>query len=81
MPLLLFGQRATAVEAARVDAGAAALDVEATRWANEPLEEVGTRHRAVYRLCEEYPCLNGCARAKAGFTGFAARSLRKGAFK
>jgi len=32
-----------------------ALDVEATIWANEPLDDVGTRHRAVYRLCDAYP--------------------------
>ena len=32
-----------------------ALDAEATLWANEPLDDVGTRHRAVYRLCEEHP--------------------------
>ncbi|HEY0790935.1 MAG TPA: hypothetical protein VGD78_07710 [Chthoniobacterales bacterium] len=32
-----------------------ALDVEATVWANEALDDVGTRHRAVYRLCEEHP--------------------------
>jgi hypothetical protein len=29
-----------------------ALDVEATRWAPETTETVGTRHRAAYRLCE-----------------------------
>ena len=32
-----------------------ALDVEGTIWANEPLDDVGTRHRAVYRLCDQYP--------------------------
>ena len=32
-----------------------AQDVEATVWANEALDDVGTRHRAVYRLCEEHP--------------------------
>lgn len=32
-----------------------ALDVEAAIWANEPLDDVGTRHRAVYRLCNQYP--------------------------
>ena len=32
-----------------------ALDVEATLSAKEALDEVGTRHRAVYRLCEQYP--------------------------
>jgi hypothetical protein len=32
-----------------------ALDVEASIWANEPLDDVGTRHRAVYRLCDGYP--------------------------
>lgn len=31
-----------------------ALDVEATLWAKEALDDVGTRHRAVYRLCEEH---------------------------
>lgn len=29
-----------------------ALDMEATRWATETTETVGTRHRAAYRLCE-----------------------------
>ena len=53
-----------------------ALDVEATRWANESLEEVGTRHRAVYRLCEEYPhCVaivisqDGAVRVVKNFNG------------
>jgi hypothetical protein len=32
-----------------------ALDVEAAIWVNEPLDDVGTRHRAVYRLCDQYP--------------------------
>ncbi|MGA8659313.1 MAG: putative sensor domain DACNV-containing protein [Chthoniobacterales bacterium] len=32
-----------------------ALDVEAAIWVNEPLDDVGTRHRAVYRLCDRYP--------------------------
>jgi hypothetical protein len=31
-----------------------ALDAEATIWVNEPLDDVGTRHRAVYRLCDRY---------------------------
>jgi hypothetical protein len=35
-----------------------AMDLEATIWANEPLDDVGTRHRAVYRLCDQHPrCL------------------------
>jgi hypothetical protein len=35
-----------------------ALDLEGEIWANEPLENVGTRHRAVYRFCKGYPnCL------------------------
>jgi hypothetical protein len=35
-----------------------AMDLEGTIWANEPLDDVGTRHRAVYRLCDQYPnCL------------------------
>jgi hypothetical protein len=53
-----------------------ALDVEATRWVNEPLEEVGTRHRAVYRLCEEHPhCVaivisqDGAVRVVKNFNG------------
>jgi hypothetical protein len=32
-----------------------ALDVEATLWSNESLDDVGTRHRAVYRLCDQFP--------------------------
>jgi hypothetical protein len=31
-----------------------ALDVEAAIWVNEALDDVGTRHRAVYRLCDQY---------------------------
>ncbi len=35
-----------------------ALDLEGDIWANEPLDNVGTRHRAVYRFCHGYPkCL------------------------
>jgi hypothetical protein len=35
-----------------------ALDLEGEIWANEPLDNVGTRHRAVYRFCRGYPrCL------------------------
>jgi hypothetical protein len=35
-----------------------ALDLEGEIWANEPLDNVGTRHRAVYRFCLGYPkCL------------------------
>lgn len=35
-----------------------ALDLEGEIWANEPLDNVGTRHRAVYRFCRDYPkCL------------------------
>jgi hypothetical protein len=35
-----------------------ALDLEGEIWANEPLDNVGTRHRAVYRFCKGYPrCL------------------------
>jgi hypothetical protein len=35
-----------------------AMDLEATIWANESLDDVGTRHRAVYRLCDQNPkCL------------------------
>jgi DisA bacterial checkpoint controller nucleotide-binding len=30
-----------------------ALDLEATIWANDPLDDEGTRHRAVYRFCDE----------------------------
>ena len=29
-----------------------ALDLEGEIWANEPLDNVGTRHRAVYRFCQ-----------------------------
>ncbi len=32
-----------------------ALDVEGSIWANESLDDVGTRHRAVYRFCDLYP--------------------------
>jgi DisA bacterial checkpoint controller nucleotide-binding len=31
-----------------------ALDLEATIWANESLDDGGTRHRAVYRFCDRY---------------------------
>jgi hypothetical protein len=35
-----------------------ALDLEGEIWANEPLDNLGTRHRAVYRFCLGYPkCL------------------------
>jgi hypothetical protein len=35
-----------------------ALDLEGEIWANEPLDNLGTRHRAVYRFCFGYPrCL------------------------
>jgi hypothetical protein len=35
-----------------------ALDLEGDIWVNEPLDNVGTRHRAVYRFCHGYPrCL------------------------
>ena len=35
-----------------------ALDLEGEIWVNEPLDNVGTRHRAVYRFCHGYPrCL------------------------
>ena len=35
-----------------------ALDLEGEIWVNEPLDHVGTRHRAVYRFCQGYPrCL------------------------
>ena len=45
-------------DAPRLSSVRKALDVEATIWANEPLDDVGTRHRAVYRLCDQYPnCL------------------------
>jgi hypothetical protein len=32
-----------------------ALDLEAEIWANEALDDVGTRHRAVYRFCNQFP--------------------------
>jgi Probable sensor domain DACNV len=32
-----------------------AMDLEAEIWAKEPLDDVGTRHRAVYRLCDQHP--------------------------
>jgi hypothetical protein len=32
-----------------------AMDLEAVIWANEALDDVGTRHRAVYRLCDQHP--------------------------
>jgi DisA bacterial checkpoint controller nucleotide-binding len=31
-----------------------ALDLEAEIWANEALDDVGTRHRAVYRFCNQF---------------------------
>jgi hypothetical protein len=35
-----------------------ALDLEGEIWAKVPLENMGTRHRAVYRFCKGYPrCL------------------------
>jgi len=35
-----------------------ALDLEGEIWVNESLDNVGTRHRAVYRFCKGYPrCL------------------------
>jgi sensor domain DACNV-containing protein len=35
-----------------------ALDLEGEIWANESLDNVGTRHRAVYRFCRDHPkCL------------------------
>jgi sensor domain DACNV-containing protein len=35
-----------------------ALDLEGEIWTKEPLDNVGTRHRAVYRFCKGYPrCL------------------------
>jgi hypothetical protein len=32
-----------------------AMDLEAEIWAKEALDDVGTRHRAVYRLCDQNP--------------------------
>jgi hypothetical protein len=32
-----------------------AMDLEGEIWANEALDDVGTRHRAVYRFCNQYP--------------------------
>jgi DisA bacterial checkpoint controller nucleotide-binding len=32
-----------------------AMDLEAEIWANEALDDVGTRHRAVYRFCDQHP--------------------------
>ena len=32
-----------------------ALDLEGEIWANVPLDNMGTRHRAVYRFCKGYP--------------------------
>ncbi len=32
-----------------------ALDLEGSIWTNESLDDVGTRHRAVYRFCDLYP--------------------------
>jgi hypothetical protein len=32
-----------------------AMDLEAEIWAKEALDDVGTRHRAVYRLCDQHP--------------------------
>jgi hypothetical protein len=32
-----------------------AMDLEAEIWVKEALDDVGTRHRAVYRFCNQYP--------------------------
>jgi DisA bacterial checkpoint controller nucleotide-binding len=32
-----------------------AMDLEAEIWGKEALDDVGTRHRAVYRLCDQHP--------------------------
>jgi DisA bacterial checkpoint controller nucleotide-binding len=42
-------------EAPRLSGVRRAMDPEAEIWANEPLDDVGTRHRAVYRLCDQHP--------------------------
>jgi Probable sensor domain DACNV len=42
-------------EAPRLTAVRRAMDLEAEIWANEALDDVGTRHRAVYRLCDQHP--------------------------
>ncbi|MBV9997621.1 MAG: DNA integrity scanning protein DisA nucleotide-binding domain protein [Verrucomicrobia bacterium] len=53
MELVGFGAELRA-EAPGLASVRRALDVEATLWAKEALDDVGTRHRAVYRLCEEH---------------------------
>jgi hypothetical protein len=42
-------------EAPRLTGVRRAMDLEAEIWANESLDDVGTRHRAVYRLCDQHP--------------------------
>jgi hypothetical protein len=42
-------------EAPRLTGVRRAMDLEAEIWANEALDDVGTRHRAVYRFCDQYP--------------------------
>jgi hypothetical protein len=56
LELIGFGAELCA-EAAGLASVRRALDREAALWANEALDDVGTRHRAVYRLCAEHP---GC---------------------
>ena len=55
----IFRQRAELrFEATSLKSVRHALDLEGEIWANEPLDNVGTRHRAVYRFCRGYPkCL------------------------
>jgi sensor domain DACNV-containing protein len=42
-------------EAPRLGGVRRAMDLEGEIWAKEALDDVGTRHRAVYRLCDQYP--------------------------
>ena len=54
MEIVGFGSELLA-EAPQLSSVRRAMDVEASIWVNESLDDVGTRHRAVYRLCEQYP--------------------------
>jgi hypothetical protein len=54
MEIVGFGSELLA-EAPQLSSVRRAMDPEASIWVNESLDDVGTRHRAVYRLCEQYP--------------------------
>lgn len=57
----------------QVNIVARALDAEGDQWREEPTENVGTRHRSVYYLCQQIPEALGIVLSQDGNVRFIKR--------